>query len=419
LTYTWSQLTGPGTTLFTPNGTTSSNTTWAQFSHPGLYELEVVVTDGSNSLPANLTVEVYPAKSDPDAVAHWTFDESTGNMALDSSGAYDGALVGNPVWTPSGGQVEGALYFNGTDAHVDVSGVTDSLNGKTGITVSMWVKSDSVDVDSGLLHHGVANGADDGLAARFDKTGASGGGTRVMKLTLATTDGLAQVESSEHVQTTDWMHIAYTWEDGQPLRLFLNGQEDSSPTFTRGAKSGTIHIPSTLLIGAGPKSRWKGYIDEVKVYNRALTPAELAEASYIDNDMDGMRDTWEQTHFPGVGTDGTGDADDDGIREFFEYLFGSDPHDELSKGDPFRVIPDPAGPGAVFMWRVTAGMQAGKDYEVRVATDLSGSWHRLPEGEYTITETTTDGMTTVELTFHAQNSLGSNVFVRLQGPPTP
>ena len=44
-----------------------------------------------------------------DPVAHWKLDESSGSIAYDSAGTNDGILVGNSVWNPAGGQIDGAL----------------------------------------------------------------------------------------------------------------------------------------------------------------------------------------------------------------------------------------------------------------------------------------------------------------------
>jgi len=54
----------------------------------------------------------------PSPVAHWTFDDGAGAVALDSSGnGNDGVLIGDPQWVP--GKIGGALELDGDGDFVD------------------------------------------------------------------------------------------------------------------------------------------------------------------------------------------------------------------------------------------------------------------------------------------------------------
>jgi hypothetical protein len=53
--------------------------------------------------------------NDPTLIAHWTLDESEGGAARDSISGDDAFIFGDPVWQPTGGQVNGALQLDGVD----------------------------------------------------------------------------------------------------------------------------------------------------------------------------------------------------------------------------------------------------------------------------------------------------------------
>ena len=98
-------------------------------------------------------------------------------------------------------------------------------------------------------------------------------------------DTTLQLESSNDSQTTDWQHLALVWASGQALQLYINGELDS-PTFNSGAAAGRLAGYSTMIIGKASKdtagSSWDGLIDEIRIYNKALTQAEVQAAMRSD-----------------------------------------------------------------------------------------------------------------------------------------
>jgi hypothetical protein len=57
------------------------------------------------------------AQSDPNLLAWWRFDETSGTTAKDSAGNYDGTLINGPTWTT--GIIDGALQLDGVNDCVD------------------------------------------------------------------------------------------------------------------------------------------------------------------------------------------------------------------------------------------------------------------------------------------------------------
>ena len=122
-------------------------------------------------------------------------------------------------------------------------------------------------------------GNDRTLALRYDAGGSDGGGTQVIKAGLTTTGSVINhLESASGVQTTDWQHVAMTWASGSQLKLYLDGVE-TVPTYVDAAATGSVSGLTTLIVGKGAKGgaadSWNGLIDDFRIYDRQLSPAEV------------------------------------------------------------------------------------------------------------------------------------------------
>ena len=157
--------------------------------------------------------------------------------------------------------------------------VVSQVNGLSAVTVAVWVNSNVTDTDHGFIHFIDPDGGDDG-GMRYDAAGASFSGTNVMKMSVHPTGGNLQLESSSGVQTTEWQHVAMSWQSGESLKLYINGMLDT-PTGATAPAVGTVDTVTQLLVGKGGKDElisdsWEGLIDDVRIYNRALSDAEMA-----------------------------------------------------------------------------------------------------------------------------------------------
>jgi len=212
-------------------------------------------------------------------ILHWSFDEGSGNTANDRSGnGRNGTIEGDPTWGV--GKIGGALDFGGDgDRVVDDSGA-DYLNGLEAMTVAVWIKSDRVGTDAGFIQGEDPDGGDNVCTIRYDSSGASHGGSNLLKMAV-TSSGEQQLESSSGRQVTEWQHIAMTWTSGDIIRLYIDGVEDT-PSGNSGAgapapQSGVMKF----VVGQGAKDAgggWDGLIDDVRVYDTALTAEEIQAA---------------------------------------------------------------------------------------------------------------------------------------------
>ncbi|MEJ2704428.1 MAG: LamG domain-containing protein, partial [Sedimentisphaerales bacterium] len=231
----------------------------------------LAVVDGTTQLSAgNSNVSVLGGMFTQGAFVE-TAEDSSGHRRT-------GALYGNPTWQPSGGRLNGALSFDGQNDTVQDVTARTYLNGLSAMTLAVWVKSDVTHEDRGIVFTRTPTGEDRELGIRYDRTGASGGGTSGIEASIQTGSGFTQIESSSDVQTTSWQHLALTWENDpndSHLKLYVNGAPNA-PRYDMGPVYGTTAGVQKLMLGCGTKnSYWDGYIDDFRVYSRALSVSEI------------------------------------------------------------------------------------------------------------------------------------------------
>jgi hypothetical protein len=193
-----------------------------------------------------------------DLLVHWRLDEGSGTIATDTSGnGYDGTFTGDPQWV-AGHDSAGALHFDGVDDYVSHSLAGDQTYGA--FTVAVWAKADDV--------------AQADLAGVFSSHfpgGATGAGFQI-DLSAASMVYQIRPNSDGGVfgdATTDWVHLAVVSE-GTSAQLYYQG----APVTTATLASDLFNV---FAVGVNRNSsRWfAGTIDELRIYDHALTDAEI------------------------------------------------------------------------------------------------------------------------------------------------
>jgi Concanavalin A-like lectin/glucanases superfamily/Bacterial Ig domain len=231
----------------------------------GSHAITAVATDAAGnvgtSTPVGMTVsQPRPPPPGNGLVAAWSFDAGTGTQALDSSPSANNGTLNGLMWTTAG-RFGAALSFDGGDDQVDVPDST-SLDA-TRLTVEAWVRpSSSTGWRTVLLKE-----RSGGLAYGLYSSNAQGrpegdlyiGGSRFSAAPTA-------------LPFDTWTHLAMTY-DGATIRTFVNGVQTSST-----AQTGNPSV-TTNALRIGGNSVWgeyfAGLIDEVRVYNRALSATEI------------------------------------------------------------------------------------------------------------------------------------------------
>jgi chitodextrinase len=195
-------------------------------------------------------------------VAAYSFNEGSGTTVGDASGSGNAGTVSNTTWTTAG-KYGGALTFNGTTSWVTVND-SPSLDLRTAVTIEGWVRPSSL---GGSYRTVVIKQQTSQLI--YDLY-ASNNSSRPVGDIYITSDH--QTQGTAKLPLNTWTFLADTW-DGSTLRLYVNGTQVSSASVT-----GTMPT-STAPLRIGGNSVWNewfsGQIDEVRVYNRALSATEL------------------------------------------------------------------------------------------------------------------------------------------------
>jgi hypothetical protein len=151
----------------------------------------------------------------PWAIAHWALDETVGNIASDSAGKLDGTVHGEALWQPEAGMVGGALEFDGIDDYVSIPSFM--LTANSSLSVFAWIKG-----------------------------GMPG-----------------QVIISQKDR------VGLVW-DGSNRILYVDDVEVVSDTYDKGRLFGRLQIGAGMNLDPG--TFWSGLIDDVRIYNRAVSP---------------------------------------------------------------------------------------------------------------------------------------------------
>jgi len=229
-------------------------------------------------LMLGLTGSVYA-----DLVGHWRLDEGSGTTVSDSSGnGNDGTITSNagmddPTWITgvSGGALEfyGDTSAYGTADHVEcVNSASLDITGP--ISIALWIRPEADDPEG----KGAAGGETAPMAKAMSGMSPDwsyqvrygwGGPEPYMSFTFNTSPR-AWAFVDRNLVRSEWCHIACSY-DGTTLKCYLDGEQtDETPM-------GPItSSPAPVLIGSdGWGCDWIGAIDDVRIYDHALSEAEI------------------------------------------------------------------------------------------------------------------------------------------------
>jgi len=290
-------------------------------------------------------------------IGWWRLDEGSGTMAVDSSGyGNDARFEGAPVWVDDG-KLGKALRFNGSSDYLAAPD-SESLDiNADQLSIAAWINGE----DWPAANHVVRKIADTGTGSIYM--------IRVqpdtVRVYLNTSAGETIVQGTTPLLTNEWAHIALIY-NGAEARIFVNGQLDVSSDV-----SGEVtQSNNELRIGRGePAGYFVGMIDDVRLYNHALTESELLSAmegsgaeypfARGPTPADGALhlDTWANISWlPGDNAVShdiyLGDSFDD-VNDGAEGTFlGNQTETFIVIGFPGFAYPDGLVPGMTYYWRI-------------------------------------------------------------------
>ncbi|NRQ31395.1 PKD domain-containing protein [Nonomuraea sp. NN258] len=202
-----------------------------------------------------------PTTSVPGLVAGYAMDEGAGTSVGDASGLGNTGTTTATTWTATG-KYGSALSFNGSSSWVTVPDAA-SLRLTNGMTVEAWVRPSTVTSWRTVVMKQHASGLAYVLLAGSDSN-------RPHTAIHTTSD--ADIGGTASLPLNTWSHLATTY-DGTTLRLYVNGTQVAQRT-----AGGPIRTDNGVL-RIGGNSLWgeyfAGQIDEVRVYDKALTATQI------------------------------------------------------------------------------------------------------------------------------------------------
>ncbi|MEI6947587.1 LamG-like jellyroll fold domain-containing protein [Paraflavisolibacter sp. H34] len=198
---------------------------------------------------------------------HWRMNEGSGTVLSDASGNANHATfvkAGDVTWVT--GKEALAVSMPGTTDRYARASNAASLNITSAITVAAWIRP--IEVRNGTI---LAKGATNGYELFINSSGKV-----EFRFNTGTNGSTYRIASAANYPTnaTTWAHVAATY-DGATARMYINGVQDASVTFATPAA--IISNTGALTIGSlNGSQRWKGAMDDLRLYGSALSASEIA-----------------------------------------------------------------------------------------------------------------------------------------------
>jgi hypothetical protein len=213
------------------------------------------------------------AFADPNLVSYWTFYEGSGTIAHDSVGSNNGTVTG-AAWfnDPCYGI---CLNFDGSDDYVDCGNGASLTMGTSQWTAAAWFKISDRTQYKGILSTWNGGGTSDSYRIVVYDASTVGGARD--KVSFVIYDGSARYSvTSTTTVTDDKWHYVVGVRDSANIRIYIDGNVENSTSIP---SSANISNSANLFLGRGHSSDWdfNGKIDDVRLYNRALSAGEVGQ----------------------------------------------------------------------------------------------------------------------------------------------
>jgi mono/diheme cytochrome c family protein len=209
-------------------------------------------------------------------LAHYALDETSGEQASDMSEKQPtGTIRGKADWKP--GKFGGALNFDG-NTHVDVGATSVAFDRNDKFSYGAWVHPTSND------HMTVLSRMDD--AANHRGWDLYLGEGKVFVHIIHQWEGNAiRVNTKQPIEANKWTHVFATYDGSSKakgVKIYVNGKA-AELDVTHDKLTDTIQTSVALRIGRrSPGAPFKGMIDDVRIYNRALSAAEVQQLAGLE-----------------------------------------------------------------------------------------------------------------------------------------
>ncbi|HML73085.1 MAG TPA: lamin tail domain-containing protein, partial [Anaerohalosphaeraceae bacterium] len=230
------------------------------------------ITDGDGfSLTAVNPAYDKTAVSDANLDARWTFNETSGTTAWDTVGLHPATITNMADTTRRLGRENQALVFDGVDDYAVAAGYK-GISGGTSRTCSAWIRTPPVDAEQVIVSWGAGQPGQKWMF-RVQSTG---------QLAVGVWNGF--IMGSKLVADGKWHHVTAVLDsDGSPnvgeVRLYVDGVLEINTTVSNPqdiSTSDSQDVYLAVLLGSSLQNYFKGTLDDVRIYGRALNAQEIA-----------------------------------------------------------------------------------------------------------------------------------------------
>mgnify|MGYP000932915737 CR=1 FL=1 len=217
--------------------------------------------------PGNVEGNCAPGLN-PAPVGEWSLDDGSGTTAKDKSGNNNtGTLTNGPTWVTNG-KSGNALSFDGTDDYVNISSSTSMVT-QNAITVEGWVnRSNFVDADTLYVLGSQSSTLGYHWLYLYSNS---------INWQYAYTTSYRAKTATYTFNNDTWYHIAVTHDyTSGSINFYVNGQLISQQSQGTDVPVPVSGKSSKIGTYSGSSHIFQGLIDEVKIYNYARTPAQIA-----------------------------------------------------------------------------------------------------------------------------------------------
>ena len=231
-------------------------------SNPNISNYPGVIAMGNN-------LSLSPLYNPSGLVGYWNFDEGSGTVAKDGSGnGNDGTLTNSPTRIINGdGMRSGAMTFNDALYQGVITPSSTITKPASAVSLALWIRA------------GATSGTYDVVAAETNyNTLTQGYGMyfSANRLYFYTVTHNGSIPNVSYADTANWHYVVGTY-DGGVMNLYLDGALASSY-----ARTGAMEYLNSagFMMGASYTAQtiyyYNGSMDDVRIYNRALSAAEVS-----------------------------------------------------------------------------------------------------------------------------------------------
>jgi hypothetical protein len=217
-----------------------------------------------------------------DPIDLWKADENTGTAAADNgSSPHAGTLTNGATWSAPGKLGASAFSLDGTNDFIDCG----SFAPPSTISVGLWIKQSSAATKVIVSQFTDTNGGFN-AGAYFDQFLVNSDGSLQANIftSSASLIYIGRTSPAAGVAANTWTHVCFTYDGGTAssgVKIYINGAAVDNANSTAGSFGGpnTASLPfriGTRFVSNAAASPFNGSIDDIRVYNRVLSAAEVS-----------------------------------------------------------------------------------------------------------------------------------------------